>query len=66
MNDGSEKFNNCKYRSEEQVEVGEFSCCSNTLHMAYICFARNIEDLMIEHCKDCIKFKEKQKNGSEN
>lgn len=53
------KFDTCKYRSEDQEEVGEFSCCTNTLHLAYVCFRRNIEDLTHGHCVNCKQFKEK-------
>jgi len=52
-------FDTCKYRSTEQEEVGEFSCCTNNLHMAFICFRRNIEDLESSHCLDCPVYKEK-------
>jgi len=50
-------FDNCRFRSEEMEEVGEFSCCMNTLHMGYVCFRLNIEDLTQEHCVKCKFFK---------
>jgi len=59
---GKEKFHSCKYRSFEEVEVGEFSCCKDTLHMAYLCFYRNIEDLNEEHCEECPFYKIRKEN----
>lgn len=53
------KFDTCKYRSLTEVEVGSVSCCSNTLHMAYVCFRRNIEDLNKAYCLDCKFYKER-------
>lgn len=53
------KFNSCKFRSGEKEEIGEFSCCTDNRHFAYVCFRRNIEDLEPGHCLDCAVYKEK-------
>ena len=51
------KFDNCKWRSTVEEEIGEFSCCTNNLHMGYICWRRNIEDLQASHCSECSLYK---------
>ena len=62
INIGQEKFDSCKYRSTTMEEVGEFSCCSaDTLHMAWVCFRRDIEDLEPSYCENCTFYKEKIK-----
>jgi hypothetical protein len=59
---GQQKFDTCRHRSSGLEEVGEFSCCVNTLRMAYVCYRRSIDDLSPANCAGCEKFKEKINN----
>lgn len=58
-----EKYNTCKHRTIEKVEVGDFGCCGrpDTTRDGHICWATGIEDVQPENCKNC-KIYEKRKD----
>ena len=57
-----EKYDTCKYRTINMVEVGDFGCCGSpdTTRNGHICWATNIEDVKPEDCKNCIIYEKRK------
>lgn len=48
-----EKFDTCRFRSADTIQLGNASCCGVKLNTGYICFLRSIEGVLVDHCADC-------------
>jgi histidinol phosphatase-like enzyme len=55
-----EKFNFCKHRPDEQIEVFDGCPCRKKKKLVYQCLKRSIVDLKPEMCVGCEVFENKQ------
>lgn len=58
--DGLEKFNTCKFRSINEILIGEKTCCKDNRYMGYLCLERNIEGVTPAKCDGCTVYIEKR------
>lgn len=47
------KFDNCRFRSDSEIEFGEISCCGAKIASGYVCLERGIEGLSPQVCEQC-------------
>jgi len=47
------KFDTCRFRSAEEIQFGELSCCGSQAARGHICYERNIEGLTPTVCEKC-------------
>jgi hypothetical protein len=54
-----EKFNSCKHRPDEQIEIFEGCPCKKKKKLVYQCIKRSIMDVKPEICANCALFENK-------
>jgi hypothetical protein len=50
---GEEKFNSCKHKPEEKIEVFDGCPCKKIKKQVDQCLKRSIVDLKAQHCEGC-------------
>jgi histidinol phosphatase-like enzyme len=57
---GEEKFNFCKHKPEEQIEIFDGCPCRKKKKLVSQCVLRSIVDIKPEICADCSLFEDKR------
>lgn len=50
---GEEKFNSCKHKPDEQIEIFEGCPCKKKKKSVFQCLKKTIIDLKPQHCEGC-------------
>jgi len=56
---GQEKFDSCKHRPDDQIEIFDGCPCKKIKKLVYKCDKRNIVDLRPEVCEGCDLYEQK-------
>lgn len=56
---GEEKFNSCKNKSDQKIEIFEGCPCRNKKKLVDQCLKQSIIDLNPQHCEGCVFYENK-------